>query len=174
MGWTWTLTILLPGIILLLLGIAAIALPIFDPLTIATLLIWIFIISGIAKIVHGIMSQEEGGFWGKLLDGMLDLLLDILILAFIATGIFSLRLIVGIGIFISGVLAVIRAFQICPAPRWGWFLFSGIIRIILGIIIWSEWPSNPEWLIGKVFGLFFLISGLSLIVLGITIRLRAR
>ena len=79
-----------------------------------------------------------------------------------------------IGIFISGVLAVIRAFQLRPAPGWGWFLFSGIIRIILGIIIWSEWPSNPEWLIGKVFGLFFLVSGLSLIILGVTIRLRAR
>ena len=171
--WSWTLAILVPGILLLLLGIGAIAIPIFDPLTIVTLLIWIFIISGIAKIIYGILSLEAGGFLGKLLDGIFDLLLAILIVTRISTGILSLTLLVGISILISGVLAVIRAFQVRPASRWGWFLFNGIFRITLGIIISSEWSSNPEGLIGKVFGLFFLASGLSLIILSLTLRSRS-
>ena len=122
--WSWTWAILLPGIVSLLLGIAAIALPIFGPMTIVRLLIWIFIISGIAKIIYGILSRKAGGFLGKLLDGIFDLILGILIFASRSTGILSLSLSVGISIFISGVLAVIRAFQIRPAFRWDWFLFS--------------------------------------------------
>ncbi len=168
-SWMWA--ILLPGIVSVLLGIAAIALPIFGPVTIVRLLICIFIISGIAKIIYGILSRKAGGFLGKLLDGIVDLILAILIFASISTESLSLILSVRISIFTSGVLAVIRSFQRRPAFRWDWFLFSGMMRIFLGIIIWSEWLSYPEWLIAKIFGIFFIISGSSLIILGLTVRL---
>ncbi|BAU63532.1 hypothetical protein STA3757_08970 [Stanieria sp. NIES-3757] len=105
----------------------------------------------------------------KLLDGILDLVLGILLATKIMVGIVSLTMLVGIFIFISGVLVVVRAFKLRPALNWGWWLFSGTIRIILGIIIWSQWPSNSEWLIGLFVGLTFLASALSLIKLGLTV-----
>jgi uncharacterized membrane protein HdeD (DUF308 family) len=165
----WTLVILVPGILLILLGGAAIILPLLAPLSIAKLLAWIFLISGITRIIHAILSHQAGVFGVKLLESILDLLLGILLATNILVGTLSLTLLVGITIFISGVLAVVRAFSLRPASNWGWLLFSGIIRIILGIIIWSKWPSNAEWLIGLFVGLAFLATGLSLIKLGLTL-----
>lgn len=169
MIWLWTLAIVIPGILLLLLGIAAIALPFLAPLSIAKLFTWIFIISGIVKIIYAIRSRNAGEFWVKLLDGILDLLLGILLATNLLVSILSLTLLVGIFIFISGVLAVIWAFKLRPASNWGWLLSSGTIRIILGIIIWSQWPSNSEWLIGLFVGLAFLVTGISLIKLGFSL-----
>lgn len=104
----------------------------------------------------------------KLLEGILELVLGIS-LATILVGIVSLTLLVGIFIFISGVLTVVRAFKLRPASNWGWWLFSGTIGIILEIIIWSQWSSNSEWLIGLFVGITFLVTGLSLIKLGLTV-----
>ena len=168
--WSWTSVILVPGILLVLSGIAAIILPHVSPLSIAKLLAWIFIIGGITKIIYGIRSQQEEGFWWKLVEGILDLFLGILLATNILSGILTLTLLIGIFILISGVLAVIRAFKLRPASNWGWLLFSGMIRIILGIIIWSQWPSNSEWLIGLFVGLAFLVTGLSLIKLGLIVN----
>ena len=168
--WSWTLVILVPGVLLVLLGIAAIVLPHFSPLTIGTLLAWIFTIGGISKIIYGILSRKAKGLLGNLLDGILDLLLGIFLFTDILRGILALTLLVGIFVFLSGVVTVIRVFKLRSASNRVWLLFSGMIRIILGLIIWSQWPSNPEWLIGLLVGIVFLASGLSLIKLGLTVK----
>ena len=168
--WSWTLVILVPGVLLVLLGIAAIFLPHFSPLTIGKLLAWIFTIGGISKIIYGILSRKANRLLGNLLDGILDLLLGILLFTNMLSGILALTLLVGIFIFISGVVTVIRVFKLRSASNRVWLLFSGMIRIILGLIIWSQWPSNPEWLIGLLVGIVFLASGLSLIKLGLTVK----
>lgn len=166
------LSFLMPGILVLVLGIAAIALPLFSPLKLATLLAWIFIISGIVKIIYGVQSRQARGFQLKLLEGILDLLLGILLRTNIWVGIIALRLLVGIFLVIAGVLEVIRAFKLRPASNWGWLLFSGTLKIIIGIIIWSKWPSNAEWLVGLFVGIILLVSGLLLIKFGVsTIKL---
>ena len=161
--WWLTLPLLMPGILMLVLGIGAIVLPLVSPLKLATLLAWIFIISGGLKIINGIQSRQTRGFFLKLLEGIVDLLLGILLRTNILVGIITLSLLVGIFIFISGMLEVIRAFKLRPASFWVWLLFSGTLKIIIGIIIWSQWPSNAEWLVGLFVGIILMVSGSLLI-----------
>ena len=81
------------------------------------------------------------------------------------SGAIALSLILGITIFAQGALQVILAFGIRPARSWGWVLFSGILGIILGILIWSEWPFNAAWLIGLWVGISLLFNGIWMITL---------
>lgn len=147
------------GIIMILLGLLAIALPFATTLAVAILLGWIFIIAGIIQIIHAFKSRGWGVFLLELLLGILYVVVGIMLLRNLLSGVITLTLVVGISIFISGVFRVIQAFQLRPAANWGVVLLNGIVSIILGILIWSQWPFNAPWLIGLFVGISLCLNG---------------
>ena len=60
------------------------------------------------------------------------------------------------------------AFQLKPQPRWGWVLINGILAIVLGILIWSQWPFNASWLLGLLVGIGLLMNGFATVIYGAT------
>ncbi|WP_228024594.1 HdeD family acid-resistance protein [cf. Phormidesmis sp. LEGE 11477] len=108
---------------------------------------------------------RSGDLRWKLLLGILYLVAGFVILTDILSGVIALTFILGATIFLQGVVRVISAFAIKPASNWGVLLFSGIIGIILGIFIWSEWPFNVGWLLGVWVGVSLLCDGIWMIAL---------
>jgi uncharacterized membrane protein HdeD (DUF308 family) len=158
------------GIILMILGVVAIARPLYA--TIASTLVfgWLFIVAGIVQIIYAFRSQGIGQTIWKLLLGIIYLVAGIYIVANPAMGALALTLALGVTIFAQGVIEVILAFQLRPSPSWGWVLFGGIVGIILGIFIWSRFPNSADWLIGLWVGLHLLISGIWITFLSSTLR----
>lgn len=157
----WGITI---GIVLIILGIAAIALPLAATIAASLLFGWLFIIAGIAQLIYAFQSRREQYFLWKLLLGLLYLLAGVVVLSSPIITALTLTLILGISIFIQSVIEVFGAFQMRPDRGWGWVLFSGIVGIILGIFIWSEWPSSAIWFLGVWFGVNFLSDGIGLLM----------
>jgi len=48
---------------------------------------------------------------------------------------------------------------------WGWQLFSGIISVLLGIMLWQDWPLSGLWAIGVLIGIRLLFSGFGILFL---------
>jgi uncharacterized membrane protein HdeD (DUF308 family) len=46
-------------------------------------------------------------------------------------------------------------------------LGNAVITILLGGIVWSEWPSNAPWLIGTVVGASIVVTGISRVMLSL-------
>ncbi len=156
----------------MILGLVAIARPFYA--TIASTLVfgWVFIFAGITQIVYAFGSRRAGQFVWKLLLGVLYLGAGIIVLSNILSGAIpsvsfanALTLILGITIFVQGVMQVILAFGLRPFRNWGLVLLSGILGIILGIFIWSAWPFNADWIIGLWVGISLLFNGLWMITL---------
>ncbi len=78
-------------------------------------------------------------------------------------------LIIGIYFFIDGIFRVFLGFQLKPAANWVWVLLNGILMIILGILIWSEWPFSAIWVLGLLVGIGLLFSGISTVVFALCI-----
>jgi uncharacterized membrane protein HdeD (DUF308 family) len=53
---------------------------------------------------------------------------------------------------------------------WGWPLFSGIIDLILGVMIWMEWPASGLWVIGLFVGISLVFRGFNWIGLAMALR----
>lgn len=158
-------TSIVVGVLLVILGLISIARPLYA--TIASTLVfgWMFLIAGIIQVVYAFGSRGAGqAFWKSLL-GVLYVLAGIVVLSNVFSGVLALTLVLGITIFFQGVMQVILAFGIRPARNWGWVLASGILGIILGIFIWSEWPFNAPWLIGLWVGISLLFNGIWMITL---------
>ena len=69
------------GILVIILGVIAIARPFFASIASALVFGWVFILAGIVQIVHAFQSRRDGHITWKLIIGILYLLAGILIVA---------------------------------------------------------------------------------------------
>ena len=153
------------GIIMLVLGIIALLGPWFlASVAVELVYAWVLLIYGIVQFIYAFKSGSVGGVLFKLLFSIISIIAAILLLVYPLAGVFTLTLVLGVYIFLDGVFRVIMAFQLRPLPKWGWVLFNGIISIILGILIWSQWPRNAGWILGLFVGISLIVNGIEAII----------
>jgi len=56
------------------------------------------------------------------------------------------------------------------AEGWGSVWINGIVTLLLGIMLWRQFPLSGVWAIGIVFGLKMIFSGWFLVFIGITAK----
>jgi uncharacterized membrane protein HdeD (DUF308 family) len=159
----WTNAI---AVLTIALGLIAIVFPFVA--TVATTLMfgWIFTFAGIAQIVYAFQWRGAGRVIWKMTLGCLYFLAGIFLLVNPVEGAFAFTVVLGITMFVQGVIQVSLAFQMRRiSSNWGWMLVSGIIGIIFGIFVWSISPSSTAWLIGILIGTNLLFDGMWMLTL---------
>lgn len=80
-------------------------------------------------------------WWLVLLQGIALIIIGILL--FTNTAMTTVVLVTFLGVYwiISGIFSIISIFTHTSGLHWGWLLFSGVISIIAGVLIWR----NPIW-----------------------------
>ncbi len=71
---------------------------------------------------------------------------------------------------IEGVLNVILFFQMRSMRGAFWVLVDGIVTLLLGLMIYFQWPSSAVWAIGILVGVSMIISGLTRVMLSLSVR----
>jgi uncharacterized membrane protein HdeD (DUF308 family) len=66
----------------------------------------------------------------------------------------------------SGIVQAIGAFGARPEAGWGWLLFGGVVSVILGAMIWRQFPFSGVWALGTLVGVQLMMSGWTLIAVG--------
>ena len=51
-----------------------------------------------------------------------------------------------------------------------WFLIDGIVTLLLGLMIYLQWPSSSAWAIGTLVGVSLIVSGVSRLMLSLVVR----
>lgn len=167
-GAAWSIAL---GVLLIILGLIAIAVPFFASLATGVFFGWLLIVGGVIQAFYALRQNHPGNFFGfKLLFSILAILAGLLLIVDPLAGVASLTLIIGIYFFLDGIFRVILSFQLKPSANWGWVLFNGILMIILGILIWSQWPFSAVWVLGLLVGIGLLVSGIATVVLGAAAR----
>jgi uncharacterized membrane protein HdeD (DUF308 family) len=77
----------------------------------------------------------------------------------------TLTLILGAVFLVEGVFCIITSFRMRSNPAWVWLLLNGIVAAILGWMIFSKWPMDAEWVIGILYGIQALFSGVSMLAI---------
>lgn len=156
---------LLIGILLTILGIVAIALPSVSTIFAETWFALILISAGAAKLVYAFQSREQGGFVWKLLLSILYVATGVMLVASPLRGILTLTLLLGSFLVAEGVFELILAFRLRGQQNWTSVLVNGIITLLLGAMIWFQWPFNAPWVIGTLVGVSVLFTGISRVML---------
>jgi uncharacterized membrane protein HdeD (DUF308 family) len=161
---------LIIGALLIVLGIVAIALPSVSTIFAETWFALILISSGFAKLVYATETRHQGGFIWKLLLSGLYIATGIMLFVNPLTGVLTLTLLLGSFLLTEGVFELILAFRLRPQQNWTWVLGDGIITLLLGAMIWFQWPFNAPWLIGTLVGVSVLFTGISRVGLSLNAR----
>jgi uncharacterized membrane protein HdeD (DUF308 family) len=153
------------GIIIVLLGILAIAFPFATTIAAKKVLGWLFLISGIVQIVHSFSTRNWSGFILNLLVGLLYVFAGGWLAFFPLTGIITLTVLLALTFIMQGVIEAGLAIKIRPITGWVWMLISAIIAIAAGVMIISNLPSTATWAIGLLVGVNMISTGLAYLFL---------
>lgn len=156
---------MIEGILLIALGILAVAVPAFTTFSLVILLGWILVIGGIVHLYRALTHVKTSSFWLSLINSLVAIVIGILLLVYPLHGIEFLTLLLGIYFLFEGITEIALSIHLkAVSGNWGWLLFSGILAIILSAIIWSGWPRNSVWMVGLLVGINLFFFGLSLIL----------
>lgn len=158
-------TFIIESILLIILGMVAIALPFYATLSVELLLGWVLLLGGIVQLYKSITTIKEPGGVLSLVTALIYIAVAALMLIYPLTGILTLTLLVGIFFLLEGIAKIAISFELKPAQNWGWLLFSGIIALIMAGIIIYGWPATSLWVIGLLVGINMVFFGFSLLAI---------
>jgi uncharacterized membrane protein HdeD (DUF308 family) len=158
------------GLIMVLLGIAAVAFPIFSTLAATLLVGWALLLSGVAMFISSFWIHGTGPFFGANLFGLLSAVAGVFLLFNPLAGAVALTLVVGVMFIFQGAAELMFALEMRPATGWVGMLLSGLASIALAIIIASGWPVISLFVLGLLFGINFLTTGLGYIFISRAFR----
>lgn len=165
-NWGW---FFLLGIVLIILGILAIGASTVTTIVSVLFLGCLLLIGGILQIIYAFWARKWSGFFLSLLVGILYTVLGFSFIRNPEMGALTLTLLLAAIFIVSGIFRIVYSIML-RFDHWGWVLFSGIISLILGCLIWSEWPISGLWVIGLFIGIDLLIYGWTWVVVSLAAR----
>jgi uncharacterized membrane protein HdeD (DUF308 family) len=162
------------AVILIILGLMAIILPTTTSIGAVKVLGWLVIFDGFAQLLHAYQSEGVGRIAWKILVAALYLAGGTYLLANSFLGVAGLTLALAILFFAEGVIDLTAYFMTRRNDRSAWLRLHGIISIILGLIIWRQWPSGSFRVIATIVGISMFISGFCRLFMALEARKHAR
>ncbi len=160
------------GIILVILGLAAILLPPLATLAFTIVIGWIFLVSGILGLITTFWARQAPGFWWSLISALIGIAAGLVLLLWPLSGTLSLTLVLIAFFVIEGVASIMYSIEHRNqlSGRWGWMLISGIIDLILAAIIFTGLPGTAVWALGLLVGINMVFGGAALIGMALAAR----
>jgi uncharacterized membrane protein HdeD (DUF308 family) len=163
---------LFEGIVLAVLGLAAMIVPPLASLAVTIFLGWMFLISGVAGLIVTFWARQMPGFWWSLFSAALAVLAGAVLLARPMQGVLTLTIVVGAYFLAEGVTTIMYALEHRRelSERWSWLLVSGLMDILIAFLIIAGLPGSAEWAIGLLVGINLVLGGASLVGMALAAR----
>lgn len=126
-------------------------------------------IMGIFEGIKAFKLSQWSSFFLHLFLGILYTLTGLFIISNPLVNAITLTLFIAIFFVISGISRIIFAL-VKHVPHQNWLILNGIITLLLGILIWAQWPVSGLWIIGMFFGIDAIFTGWTWIMLSLAAK----
>jgi uncharacterized membrane protein HdeD (DUF308 family) len=164
--WKW---LLLFGILLLILGVIALVDSVSVTVISMLLFGWILLIAGIIEAVQAFRHRHSGHLLLHVLNAVLSIVVGVMLLRHPLAGALVMTLLLAAYFTVAGIFRIVAASS-NRIPGWGWMLTNGVITLVLGLLIWAQWPVSGLWIIGLFIGIDLIFTGWAQIMLATAIR----
>jgi uncharacterized membrane protein HdeD (DUF308 family) len=161
MGWS---------VVMILLGFAAIVMPMATGIGISILVGWAMILGGCSYLAYAFAAQGAGTFIWRVLVGAFYIIGGGYFVFHPGIALESLTFVVAAIFLVEGIVEVMTFFQFSSISGSGWILFDGIVTILLAYVIWRPWPVSSVWAIGTLVGLNLMFSGVTRLMYSVGAR----
>jgi uncharacterized membrane protein HdeD (DUF308 family) len=165
-NWGWFLAF---GVVLLLLGIAAIVRSVTATVVSMVFFGWLLVFAGLIEFVDAFMVGNWAGFFLHLLIAILFGITGVLIVLKPVISAEAATYLMSVFFLVAGLFQLVYALW-THLPGWGWQALNGIIGSVLGVLILTQWPVSGLWVIGLFVGIDLIFYGWSWIALALDLR----
>ena len=158
------------GVLLIILGVLAIGSPMLAALAVNIVIAWLILLAGVIHFIVAFHAHRAGSIIWKLLVGIAYLCFGAYLLLHPVVGVASLTLVLACLFLVEGVLNIILFFRMRSVHGSNWVLIDGIITLLLGLLIYLQWPSSSAWVIGTLVGISMIISGVTRVMISMAVR----
>jgi uncharacterized membrane protein HdeD (DUF308 family) len=158
------------GVLLIVFGMVAIGSPLLAAVAVNVLIAWLIVLAGVVHIMLAFRAHGAGSTIWKLLVGLAYVFFGAYLILHPLLGVASLTLVLASLFLIEGVLNIILFFKMRSMGGSSWVLIDGIITLLLGLMIYMQWPSSSAWAIGVLVGVSMIISGVTRVMLSLAVR----
>ncbi len=158
------------GVLLIILGAAAIASPFLAAVAVNAAIAWLIVLAGAVHLVLAFRAHGAGSMVWKLLVGIAYLCFGVYVIAHPVLGVVSLTLLLASLFVIEGILDVVLFVKMRPIQGSTWVLLDGIVSLLLGVMIYMQWPSSSAWAIGTLVGVSLIFSGVARVMMSWAVR----
>jgi uncharacterized membrane protein HdeD (DUF308 family) len=164
--WGWLLVL---GLSMVILG--TVALIIAPAATLGTVLVlgWLLVVSGVVEAIQAFRVRKWTGIFLHLIGGVLGILVGLLIVTHPVAGALVWTLLFASFFTAIGLFRLVAAIRL-KFPNWGWAAFDGAVTLVLGTLLWIDWPGSGLWFLGFAVGVSLLLRGWSYVMFAIAVR----
>jgi uncharacterized membrane protein HdeD (DUF308 family) len=163
----WTFLAL--GVALIVFGTIAIGSAVMTTVAVTVLFGFLLLAGGITQIVSAFWTGRWSGMLLHLLIGVLYTIVGLMTIDDPFESAAALTLLIALVLIFSGVFRIVTAL----ADRftgWGWVLLSGGVSLLLGLMIYRQWPATGAWAIGLFVGIEMIFNGWVWVMLALGLR----
>jgi uncharacterized membrane protein HdeD (DUF308 family) len=166
-NWGWLLAL---GILFIVLG--TIGLGMTFALTVASVLFFgvLLLIGGGAQFIEAFQHKGWKSTLWNILIALLYIVAGLMALYDPVGASVALTLVIAAALVTIGVFRIIMAFQLKPARGWWWPLLAGIASLVLGGLIFAEWPVTGLWVIGLFVAIEMIFHGWSYVTIALAAK----
>lgn len=151
------------GIFLVVAGFLSLAAPFSAGLSVTLMVGTLILFSGAAQLLLVIKAGSFGRGILLAIFAILSVVAGAYMLSQPVDALVTLTLFLAAYFVASGIVQIVGAFGARPVAGWGWLLFGGIVSVLLGLMIWQQFPLSGVWAVGALVGIHLLMSGATLI-----------
>jgi uncharacterized membrane protein HdeD (DUF308 family) len=158
------------GVLLIVFGMMAVGSPFLAAVAVSVVVAWLIVLAGIVHVVLAFRAHGAGSMIWKLLVGIAYLCFGGYLIVHPILGVATLTLVLASLFLIEGILNIVLYVKMRPMHGSSWVLVDGIITLLLGLMIYMQWPSSSGWAIGTLVGISMIFSGVARVMMSLAVR----
>ncbi len=163
-------TSILWGVVLVILGVLAVGSPLVAAFAVEGAISYLIVFAGIVHIILAFRAHGAGNMIWKLLVGLAYVAFGGYLIFRPLLGVASLTLVLASLFLIEGVFDLVLYSKMRALQGSSWVLIDGVVTLLLGLMIYMQWPSSAFWAIGLLVGISMMMSGFTRIAMTLAIR----
>lgn len=161
------------GVGLLVLGAIAIWAPEATGMTVSVIVGIVLILGGIVRTAFAWIATGWGSLFLRVAVGILTIIAGGYMIMQPDVGSQALAVVLVFYLFADGITSLIFAMRLPPAAGGAWMMLGAIASLVIGVLMWMQWPAAGELAVGILIGIKLILDGVTLIGVGSVARAAA-
>jgi uncharacterized membrane protein HdeD (DUF308 family) len=130
---------------------------------------WLLLLGGASEVFTGFLARVWSGMFLDIIIGAISMMMGLTFIALPDIGAALLT------ILLASFFLTVGAFRLYVAyvvrfPGWSLAILSGVLLVVLGVVVATQWPVSSMWVVGAFVGLELICRGIEWIAFALTLH----